>query len=143
MSRAFMKEHEDAPEPKIVSAARPHPVTPAGLRALKRRLAAAGDDAARRAVQDELEVSVLVGPPADRSVVAFGATVTVLPQGQDREQTYTIVGEGEMDVAGGKITDGSPLGKALLGSHVGDRVTWQRPLGNVALTVKAIRYDEN
>src|SRR5208283_4730758 len=114
----------------------------AGLRALQGRLASARDDAARLALQDEIDNSVLVEPPNDRSVVAFGATVTVQSQGQSNEQTFTIVGEGEMDVAHGRITDASPLGKALLGSHVGDRVTWQRPVGNVALLVKSIRYDE-
>lgn len=137
-----MKEHEDAPEPKIISAARPHSVTPAGLRALQGRLAAAKDDDARRSVQDEIDACVLVRPPADRSVVAFGATVTVQPQGARSDQTFTIVGESEMDVAHGKITDASPLGKALLGGHVGDRVTWERPVGDVALVIKSIHYDK-
>jgi transcription elongation factor GreB len=138
-----MKEHEDAPEPKIISAARPHSVTPAGLRALEARLAAARDDGSRRAVQDEIDACVLVGPPADRSVVAFGATVTVQPKGENKNQTFTIVGEGEMDVSHGKITDASPLGKALLGSHVGDQVIWQRPIGDVALIVKSITYPDH
>src|SRR5579872_3819175 len=140
MSRAFMKEMEDAPEPKVISSARPHSMTPAGLRALHAKLAAAGDEGARRAVQDEIDTAVVVEPPKDRSVVAFGASVTVNGEGVG-EKTFTIVGESEMDVAKGKITDASPLGKALIGGHAGDHVTWKRPAGDVALTIKAIRYD--
>lgn len=135
-----MKELEDAPEPKIISNARPHSITPAGLRALRDRLAAAKDDGVRRALQDEIDTAVVVDPPKDQSVVAFGAAVTVQGEGVG-EKTFTIVGESEMDVPKGKITDASPLGKALLGARVGDQVTWKRPAGDVALKIKAIRYD--
>ena len=134
-----MKELEDAPEPKVISSARPHSMTPAGLRALKAKLAAANDESARRALQDEIDTAVVVEPPKDRSTVAFGAAVTVHGESLG-EKTFTIVGESEMDVAKGKITDASPLGKALIGGHVGDRVTWKRPAGDVALEIKAIRY---
>jgi transcription elongation factor GreB len=140
MSRAFMKELEDAPEPKIISNARPHSVTPAGFRALKERLASASDENVRRAIQDEIDSAVVVEPPQDRDVVAFGASVSV--QGAHvGEQTFTIVGETELDVAKGKITEASPLGKALLGARVGDEVLWKRPAGDVQLKVTGIRYE--
>lgn len=138
-----MKELEDAPEPKIVSGSRPHSLTPAGMRALQKKLKAEKDDEARRTLQDELDTAVVVRPPTDRSVVAFGASVTVQPDDQRAERVFTIVGEHEMDVAGGKITDASPLGKALLGAHVGDDVVWHRPVGDVTLHVKAIRYQDH
>jgi transcription elongation factor GreB len=139
MSRAFMKEMEDAPEPKVISSARPHSMTPSGLRSLKAKLAATKDEGTRRALQDEIDAAVIVEPPKDRSVVAFGAAVTVKGDNVG-EKTFTIVGETEMDVPNGKITDASPLGKALIGGHVGDRVTWKRPAGDVALEIKSIRY---
>ncbi|MGH7661948.1 MAG: GreA/GreB family elongation factor [Vulcanimicrobiaceae bacterium] len=140
MSRAFMKELEDAPEPKLVTSQRPRPMTPAAFRALEAALAAEKDEERSRALRDELDDAVIVNPPEDRSVVAFGAHVAVT--GDDgKEQRFTIVGEHEMDVAKGRITDASPLGIALVGARVGDRVMWKRPVGNVQLTINSIRYD--
>ena len=138
-----MKELEDAPEPKIVSGPREHSITPAGMRALQQKLKTTKDVETRRSLQDELEASVVVGPPSDRNVVAFGAAVTVQPNDQKDDRVFTIVGESEMDVPGGKITDASPLGQALLGAHVGDDVVWHRPVGDVTLRVKEIRYPDH
>lgn len=137
-----MKELEDAPELKF-SGPREHSMTPDGLRALQTKLKAAKDDETRRSLQDEIDAAVVVEPPNDRSVVAFGAAVTVQPNDQKDERVFTIVGDHEMDVAGGKVTDASPLGQALLGAHVGDDVLWRRPVGDVKLRVKAIRYDDH
>ncbi|MGH7717188.1 MAG: GreA/GreB family elongation factor [Vulcanimicrobiaceae bacterium] len=142
MSRAFMKELEDAPEPKIVSGSRPHSLTPAGMQALQKKLKAEKDHEARRTLQDELETAVVIPPPDDRSIVAFGASVRVKPNDENGERVFTIVGEHEMDVAGGKITDASPLGQALIGAHVGENVVWHRPVGDVTLHVKAISYQD-
>jgi transcription elongation factor GreB len=140
MSRAFMKELEDAPEPKVVTSQRPRAMTPAAFRALEAAIAAEKDDERRRALRDEIDVALIVGPPEDRTVVAFGAHVVVA--GDDgKEQKFTIVGEHDMDVANGKITDASPLGAALIGARVGDRVIWKRPVGDAQLTIKSIHYD--
>ncbi|SRR5579875_1298068 len=140
MSRAFMKELEDAPEPRVAAPQRSRPMTPHAFRALEALLANETDGERRRALQDDLEAAQIVEPPDDRGLVAFGAHVTVA--GDDgKEQTFTIVGEHELDVAKGKITDASPLGAALVGSRVGDRVIWKRPIGDLSLIIKAIRYD--
>ncbi len=135
-----MKDLEDAPEPKFVSGPREHSITPGGMRALQKKLKATKDDDERRTLQDELDAAVVVEPPSDRSVVAFGAAVTVQPNDQKDERVFTIVGESEMDAPGGKITGVSPLGQALLGAHVGEVVVWHRPVGDVTLRVKAISY---
>ena len=44
-------------------------------------------------------------------------------------QTFTIVGPAEVDVAGGRISMESPVGKAVLGHRVGDSVEVQSPGG--------------
>jgi len=140
MSRAFMKELEDAPEPKVIAAPRSRPMTPAGLRALRERLKRATDEQTRRALAEELEAATVVKPPEDRRVVAFGAHVTVV--GDDgKERIFTIVGDAEMDVPGGKITEASPLGRALLGARAGARVVWKRPIGDLTLEIRSVRYD--
>jgi transcription elongation factor GreB len=141
MSRAFMKDHEDAPEPVIVRERRePHPVTPSGLRRLQAELAAAEDARLRGELEERIASAILAEPPADPGVVAFGATVTV--KGASRsDQSFTIVSEEEVDIASGKINVTSPLGETLLGARVGDTVDWHRPAGDRKLTVLGIHYD--
>ena len=55
-----------------------------------------------------------------KSSVALGATV-VLDMG-GRQVTYTLVGATEANPLEGKISDASPIGKAVLGHKVGDEV---------------------
>jgi len=52
-----------------------------------------------------------------RDVVSLGSTVVVEVEGQKDE--FTIVGSLEADPAAGKISDESPVGKALLGAKPG------------------------
>ncbi len=55
-------------------------------------------------------------------------------------RSFAIVGEDEADAAAGKVSWVSPLARALLGSSVGDIVTWRRPTGDVELEIVAIDY---
>ena len=55
---------------------------------------------------------------------------------------YRIVGEDEADPAAGKISWVSPLARAMMGSGLGDLVTWRRPAGDLELEVVGIRYGE-
>ena len=59
--------------------------------------------------------------------VAIGSTVHV--KDEFGTQTFTIVGPAEVDVAGGRISLESPVGKALLGHKVGETVEVQSPGG--------------
>lgn len=56
-----------------------------------------------------------------KTKVAMGATVTIESDG--KTQTYTVVGAVEANPLEGKISDESPIGKALLGQKVGDTIT--------------------
>ena len=71
------------------------------------------------------------GPDADHSVVRIGSTVTIELDGE--EETYTIVGAVEAKPSAGRISNESPVGRALLGHRVGDEVTIETP----AATMKA------
>ena len=135
-----MKELEDAPEPRIISHVGSHPTTARGLAELKKKLARATDESSRAELQREIDSAVVVEPPKDRSVVAFGAKVTVAGASAE-DRTFSIVGDFEMDIPNGKITQASPLGQALLGKRVGDEAIWRRPAGNLPLRIKAIAYD--
>lgn len=55
------------------------------------------------------------------SKVGMGATVTLKLAG--KEQVFTIVSPVEADPIGGKISDQSPIGKALLGRQAGEDFT--------------------
>ncbi len=69
--------------------------------------------------------------------VAVGTEVTI--QDDDGEQeTYRIVGAAEADPRNGKISNESPMGAALLGRRVGDRVRVETPGGEWRVTIKKI-----
>ena len=59
----------------------------------------------------------------DESKVSVGSIVTVFNVTRNAEFTYHIVGSYETDPQNGKISDDSPIGRALLGSTEGDEVT--------------------
>lgn len=145
MSRAFVKENEDAPEPPAARPESGHPnyVTPRGLAVLEERLRAAeaaGDERDTAYLRRRIENAIVMDLAAQpRDEVAFGATITVEGQDQAR-RSFTIVGEDEAEPTHGAISWISPLAKALLGAHVGDHVLWRRPAGDLPLTVVAIEY---
>ncbi len=74
--------------------------------------------------------------PSD--VVRIGSKVTVINQKGKREQ-YTIFGSAEADPALGRISNVSPIGKALLGKKVGDVTEVSVPAGKIRLEVAKIR----
>jgi transcription elongation factor GreA len=68
--------------------------------------------------------------------VAVGTTVTVKANG-DRH-IYEIVGEWEADPVNKKISHQSPLGLALVGKKVGEKVQVEAPAGKVTYEILAI-----
>ncbi len=72
-------------------------------------------------------------PPA-ADVVQVGSTVTIQEESLEPEQ-YTIVGAAEADPAAGKISNESPLGKALLSRKVGEKVQVDAPAGTFVVSI--------
>lgn len=70
--------------------------------------------------------------------VHIGSTVTVRMKGKKTMNTYQIVGSTEADPLGGRISDESPIGKALLGHAEGDTVEVETPGGEITLTIEKI-----
>ena len=62
-------------------------------------------------------------------IVNIGDRVTVVEDGYDEEECYHLVGAAEADPAQGRISNESPLGRALIGSRVGDTVQVDAPGG--------------
>ena len=62
-------------------------------------------------------------------VVAYGSRVTVEDLDEGETQVFEIVFPEEVNAGAGQISLGSPLGRALLNSTVGDEVEVQTPRG--------------
>jgi transcription elongation GreA/GreB family factor len=140
MSRAFVKEAEDAVEKLPDRPVSPHPnfVTPEGLAAIEAALArlheeygaaqASGDGGALAAVARDMRYwterrnsAQLIAAPENPDHVQFGVTVTI-ERDDGRRQTFRIVGEDEADPSHGSISYVSPVAHALMGKEVGDVV---------------------
>ncbi len=74
--------------------------------------------------------------PRESGVVAFGATVTVSTE--DGDETYSIVGAAEADPLHGRISNESPLGRALMGHRAGDEVEWTSPSGTSTVRILTV-----
>jgi len=75
--------------------------------------------------------------PTDR--VGLGNRVTVVEEGTDDKESFQIVGPAEAHPINGKISNESPLGQALLGRRVGDKVTVEAPGGEITFEIVAIK----
>lgn len=90
---------------------------------------------------DELNV-VDAGPRKDPSRIYFGAWVS-LEDEQGAALRYRLVGPDEFDATEGRISVDSPVGRALMGRHVGDEVVVRRPKGDTVYEVLAIDYEQD
>ncbi|MBS1005071.1 transcription elongation factor GreA [Levilactobacillus brevis] len=77
--------------------------------------------------------------PSDSAVVELGKWVTVTFLDDHEQATYQLVGTQEADLAAGKITRVSPLGKALLGHHPGDTVTISAPHASYQVQINQVQ----
>lgn len=75
---------------------------------------------------EEILKSAKIIRNASHDKVSMGATVTVSISG--KKNTYSVVGAVEADPLNGRISDVSPIGKALMGKKVGD--SFELPNGN-------------
>jgi len=90
-----------------------------------------------REVENRIRNAQLIDEMADMpaNIVALGRTVVVKEVGTDLEETYAIVGSVEVDPKNGRISNESPMGKALLGKKIGDKVTVKTPGGEIQFKI--------
>ena len=75
----------------------------------------------------------------DSDKISIGCTVTVTNLDMRKQlPAYKIVGSQEADPMDGKISDESPVGKAMLGKKVGDVVEVEAPIGIVKYEILKI-----
>lgn len=75
--------------------------------------------------------------------VAMASTVLIANNKTGEEETVTIVGSTEADPFEGKISNDSPVGRALLGTKAGDIVEVDTPQGVIKYKVLEIRGSED
>ena len=74
----------------------------------------------------------------DTSKVLVLSNVKIKNQANAMEMTYSLVADGEADLAAGKISVNSPIGKGLLGKSVGDIAEIQVPNGIIKFEILEI-----
>lgn len=84
-----------------------------------------------------LKNAEVIKQPKKKDVVELGNTVVL--KNAKVEKTFTIVGSVEADPMEGKISDESPIGKALLGKKVGEEVEIVTPAETIKYTVTSVK----
>ena len=87
-------------------------------------------------VSEQLKYAVIINADeVDPDEVSIGKTVTVTEVGEDEPETYEIVGSSQSDPFNGKVSNESPIGKALLGHKKGETVKINVDADNVSYDV--------
>lgn len=73
-----------------------------------------------------------------RSKVNVGSKVTLRPKNSKEAVTYTIVGSEEADIAARKVSNESPIGRALMGKRPGETAEVHTPSGVNIYTIEKI-----
>lgn len=71
----------------------------------------------------------------EADIVSLGRTVTFVELPDEEEESYSIVGSAEANPLQGKISNDSPIAKALLGKRVGDEVAIATPGGDMKVKI--------
>lgn len=87
-----------------------------------------------------LSNAVIIDEHGSNDVVNLGCHVTVKEAGNGTEE-YMLVGAAEANPKQGRISNESPLGRALLGRRVGDEVKVQAPAGALSFRIVKITRD--
>lgn len=89
-------------------------------------------------LEETLKHVVLIEENSSNDGVSVGSKVKVYDVEFDEEVVYKIVGSTEADPAQFKISNESPVGSALIGHKVGDRITATTPMGVLEFEIREI-----
>src|SRR5882757_6266895 len=84
------------------------------------------------------KATVVEATDADPRSFAFGRTAEVLDEATGKVNTWTLVGSTEAELAQGKLSIESPVGRALRDKPVGETVSVETPRGEKAYRVQAL-----
>jgi transcription elongation factor GreA len=90
-------------------------------------------------IENILRSATIIANNGTTDEVRLGAVVTIVEDGGNEEETYTIVGAAEANPREGKISHESPIGGALLGRRKGEKVHVKTPGGEIVFKIKRIQ----
>jgi transcription elongation factor GreA len=85
-----------------------------------------------------LKNAVIIDEKSTSEEVRLGSYVTIV-EGEGEPETYHIVGSAEADPKSGRISNESPLGRALLGHRLGEEVVVNAPDGILRFRIIEIK----
>lgn len=74
--------------------------------------------------------------------ISIGTTVTIIDKEFNEEMVYKIVGSNEVDALNGKISNESPVGKALIGKKKGVTVKVETEVGVIEYKIKSFKKEK-
>jgi transcription elongation factor GreA len=86
-------------------------------------------------LQERLHNAVVVEVDGEADSFAFGRSAEVRDEGNDKTSVWTLVGSTEADLAEGRLSAESPIGRALMNAKVGATVEVETPRGVKAFKV--------
>ena len=89
-------------------------------------------------LRERLRTAVVVEVDASADIFAFGRTAEVLDEAKEETNTWTLVGSTEADLAAGRLSNESPIGRALLNAKVGEPIEIETPKGSRTFLVQKL-----
>jgi transcription elongation factor GreA len=83
-------------------------------------------------------VQIIKEGEAAKNIVSMGRTVILREVGTEFDETYTSVGSLEADPLNGRISNESPIGKALMGRKMGAKIVANTPGGEITFKIMRI-----
>lgn len=87
-----------------------------------------------------LENAEIVDSTASTGTISIGTRIRLLDMEENEEEEYQIVGSQEANPAIGRISDESPIGRALVGRQIGDIIKVEAPGGEFEYTILDVSY---
>jgi transcription elongation factor GreA len=82
--------------------------------------------------------AVIIEDQGPSDVVCLGSRVTVQEDGAGAPDVYDLVGSAEADPLSGRISNESPIGRALMGQRVNAVVSYKAPVGEIRIKILGI-----
>ena len=93
-----------------------------------------------REIEETLKLATIINSEKTNPKVSVGAKVTLGDLASGEELSYTLVSSKEIDPDRGRISDASPIGKAIMGQNQGEVVEITTPAGKLHYRIKQIRH---
>lgn len=86
-------------------------------------------------IQEIIDNAEVIEISQDGDAIGMGYRIVLVEVGETEEEVYEIVGSQESDPRIGRISEDSPIGRALMGKHAGDEVLVEAPQGDIRFRI--------